>query len=526
MIRSLSWRRTASLAGLLAASLTYISQAQTTNFIVDQFDADTTASYGYLSWGAAVPSITWDSANRTTTLAPNNEGSGSALWSIDWSANPPNDQVMVTRRFPNSAYLDLVNYTNLSFDIKFDSTSATDGQGLFAKVELVWTPSKDGWPSTSAGSQSFYTTNTDWVHVEIPINSAGNPALSSVTHIGLKIQQSATGAPLSGVSSFRMDNLMLHGRAAELPGPTMALAPVETPPGLMVVASGGGNGYRRRMIRTQDPVQGLPYYSWLYQGDKPVTYALTIASYPKDHFHLQSQIFLVPNGDNQSSVDYFAPTVMALDIRNLPDGTASGTLRYKTNHVNANASDYIPAILICSNGVIGTWSLTFLNNTNVTVTAPNGASTNIFLPEEVALEFYDPLSVYFGNQQNGEANAGQAATYSRVKVTGIGISPEIDDVFDRAELNPDPAAAKWRVVCDLPTCVFIVRPEHKYWLRWTIPDSGFTIQSSPSLSPGSWNGDPALTNVINTASGNRMLIPQSSLPTSGMGFFRMIKQGT
>ncbi len=525
MIRSLSWRRTAGLAGLLAASLTYTSQAQTTNFIVDQFDADTTVSYGSLSWGAAVPFISWDSLNRSTTLAPNTAGSGSALWSIDWSANPPSDQVMVIRRFTDSATLDLVNYTNLSFDIKFDSTSATDGQGRFGSVEVDWTPSSEGWPSTQAGSQVFYTTNTDWVHVEMPINAAGTPKLSSVTHIGFKIQQSATGAPLSGVSSFRIDNVILHARAAELPGPTLALAPVETPPGLMVVASGGGNGYRRGMIRTQDPVMGQPYYSWLYQ-DKPVTYALTIASYPKDHFHLQSQIFLVPNGDNQSSVDYFAPSVMALDIRNLPDGTASGTLRYKTNHVNANASDYVPAILICSNGVTGTWSLTFVNNTNVTVTAPNGTTTNIFLPEAVAMEFYDPLSVYFGNQQNGADNAGQAATYSRVRITGVSISPEIDDSFDRAELNPDPLLAKWRVVCDLPSCVFIVRPEHKYWLNWTVPDSGFSVQMSPSLAPGSWNADPVLTNVVNTANGNRMLIPQNSLPTSGMGFFRMIKQGT
>ena len=121
----------------------------------------------------------------------------------------------------------------------------------------------------------------------------------------------------------------------------------------MVMAPGGGNTYRRSMIRTLDSAQGDPYYSWLGQGDTPVTYSLTIASYPTDHYYFQSQIFLVPNGGNDTSVDYNAATVIALDIRNLPDGTATAVFRYKTNHAYANASDYQPAVLVCSNGVLG-----------------------------------------------------------------------------------------------------------------------------------------------------------------------------
>ena len=127
----------------------------------------------------------------------------------------------------------------------------------------------------------------------------------------------------------------------------------------MVVAPGGGNGYRRSMIRTLDPAADAPYYSWLGQGQTPVTYSLTIASYPADRFFFQSHIFLVPNGGNDASVDYNAATVMALDIRNRSDGTAAATFRYKTNHAYANAADFQPATLVCSNGVLGAWSMTF-----------------------------------------------------------------------------------------------------------------------------------------------------------------------
>ena len=526
MTRMRTGNLTATLLGLLTAGLSIVGQAQTTNFLIAQFDTDTTGQFTYWPWGTAYPSILWDGAvNRTTTLGPNNAGSGSVQWTIDWSANPPNDQVMETYRFPNSAVLNLGNYTNISFDIRFDASSATDGQGRFGGVEVDWVPQSDGWPSKGLGTTVFYATNSNWVHVEMPFDATTDPKLSAVTQIGFKIQQSSTGAPLTGTSLFWLDNVILHGRAATAPPPTVSLAPVNTPPGLMVVAPGGGNGYRRGMIRTLDPVNGLPNYSWLGQGATPVTYSLTIASYPTTYYYLQSQIFLVPNGDNNASVDWTAPTVLALDIRNLPGGLAAATFRYKTNHPSANAEDYRPAVLVCSNGILGTWSMTFLNDTNVTVMAPNGASTNFALPPAAAAEFYNPLSAYFGNQQNGTANAGQASTYSRVKVTGVAISPEIDETFPGPDLNPDPANAKWKVVGEMPSCVFIVRPDHKWWVNWTLPDTGFTLQGSATLASGSWAADPQWTNVINTALGNRMLIPESSLPAAAKSFFRMLKPG-
>lgn len=519
--KSRSWLESVCALLLLGASV--VIQAQPTNFVVDQFDGDTSSLFGNLGWGAAVPSFAWDGAlNQPTTLAANTVGSGSIKWDIDWSANPPSDQVMVTRRFPDSAVLNLVNYTNISFDIRFDPASATDGKGSYGTVEVDWVPQADGWPSAQAGAVTFYSTNSGWIHAEVPFDAASNPKLQAVTSMGFKWQQSRTGSALTGVSSFWMDNIILHARATAIPAPTISMAPVKTPPGLMVAAPGGGNGYRRSMIRTLDQAAGTPNYSWVGQGSTPITYALTIASYPKDHFHFQSQIFLVPNGGNDTSVDYNAENVAALDIRNLADGTATGTFRYKTNHAYANASDFQPAALVCSNGVIGTWSMTFLNDTNVTITAPNGATTNFALPDGDAMMFNNPLSVYFGNQQNGDGNAGQAATYSRVQVKGVVASPEIDETFAGPALNADPLTPKWQVVGDVPNCVFIVRPDHKYWVNWTIPDSGFKLEMSPTVGLGEWV-DAGLTNIVNTTLGNRVLVPLTNLPSAQSGYFRMIK---
>ncbi len=519
-----TWKYAVRLMGLLVVA-PLASLGQTPNFIVNQLDTDTAAGFENAGWGTAFTSITWDGAvNQTTTLGPNVAGSGSAYWTTDWSATPGgSDQVMINHRFPENAVLDLMNYTNISFDIRFDPASATDGKGGFGGVQVIWTPQADGWASTYQNTVFFYTTNTGWLHVEVPFDASANAKLSAVTHVGFKIQQAQTGASLSGTTRFWIDNVILHGRAAQIPAPTIALAPVTSPPGLMTLAPGGGNDYRRGMIRTLDPVYVDPYYSWVGQGDTPVTYAITIASYPSGYSAMQSQIFLVPRGGNDSSVDWTAPTVMVLDIRDLPDGGGEAVVRYKVNHPSANASDHRPASLVCAEGVLGTWSLTFLNDTNVTITAPNGVSTNFALPETVPWEFYNPLTVYFGNQQNGPGNAGKAATYARVQITGA-ISADVDETFPGPDLNPDPENPRWQVVAEMPSCVFIVRPDHRWWARWTIPDTGFLLEGSASIN-GPWVRDAQWTNVIKTAHGNRLLLPESSLPAPHQSFFRMVQPG-
>ncbi len=527
MKRTRTWKLAVSLLGLAAATLAS-APAQSTNFIVDQFDTSA-AGLANAGWGTTATTLIWDEAvNQTTTLGPNAANSGSAYWSTDWSGTPGgSDQVMVNRRFPGSAVLNLVNYTNVSFDIRFDPASATDGKGGFGVVQIIWTPQSDGWASTYQGAAAFYETNTGWIHVEMPFDASANPKLAAVTHVGFKIQQAYTGAALSGVTRFWIDNVILHGRAAAIPPPAVSLKPVTTPPGLMTLSPGGGNGYRRGMIRTLDPYFGLPHYAWLARGAEPVTYSITIASYPPGYSAMQSQIFLVPEGGDDSSIDWSAPTVLVLDIRDLQDGTAAAVFRYKTNHPAANASDYVPATLICSNGVLGAWSMSFRNDTEVTVTAPNGASTNFTIPQAVADEFYDPLTVYFGNQQNGAGNAGKAATYSRVKISGA-LSADLDETFGGSELNPDPnpAMALWKVVAEMPGCVLLVRPDHKWWANWTIPADGFALEGRADLAAGGWATNPQWTNVIKTARDNRMLLPESSLPSATRSFFRLVKPGT
>ena len=310
------------LIGLMMAGAGAIGQAQSSDFIVDQFDTDSTGALANQGWGTAVPVIIWDNTvNETTTLGPDNNGSGSALWTIDWSSSNGSDQVMVDEGL--GATVDLRGYTNVSYDIRFDPSSATDGNGSYGGLEVDWVPQSDGWPSTSQAITTFYTTNHDWVHVSYPLNASGNTKLQAVTGIGFKMQQKRTGTSLSGVTKFWMDNIILGARTNAVPPPTLSVAKVATPPGLMVVACGGGNEYNRSLVRT---LNGS--YSWVGDGSSPATYSMTIAGYPDtNHTGFQSVLFLVPGTQNDPGIDWDAANVVEMVIQNNADGSATGSFQ-------------------------------------------------------------------------------------------------------------------------------------------------------------------------------------------------------
>ena len=526
-----SWLPSA-LLGLLLAGSTMNGQAGTTNYIVDQFDADTSGAY-FLWWGGNPPQLIWDtSVNATTAMGANNPGSGSLKFVVDWSS--VQDQYFLIHGFDGTeygnTYIDLRAYTNLSFDILFDPSSGKTANGTsYGFMEVDYLPYGAPYPPVvlSPAGMTLPITN-NWIHVSLPISPTAT-GIDKISGLGFKMQAWGLSSVLTGVQTYWLDNVIFGANTNVITRPTMALAPVKTPPGLTIVASGGGNDYKRGMIATVDPVFGTPYYSWVGSGDVPVTYTIVITNYPDTtHNAFQSEIFLVPNGVyNDSSIDYDAASVVFLDIQNHADGMASGTFRYKTNTPYANSMYYgsgALASLICSNGPLGTWSMTFLNDTNVTLVAPDGGHTNFFLPDAATIQtlFANPLTAYFGNQQNGPGNAGQSSTYSRVKITGVTLSPEIDETFPGPVLNPDPGNAKWRVVCDVPSDVFLMLPEDKYWVRWTVPDTGFSLQSCATLVGGSW-ADPGLTNIVITSTEKRMLIPASSLPAGSAGFFRLAR---
>jgi hypothetical protein len=198
------------VAVVLFARAAAVCHGQTTNYIVDQFDANTTGLYINQRWGTAVPTIAFSSNNAVTALVSNHPGSGSSQWVVPWTAN--GDQIEVTRAFNNGTTLNLNLFATVSFDIMFATNSATDGNGSYAAVEVDAVPQDQGWPSTSLAIYTSSTANGNgWMHVSLPVSAAGNTNLAAVTGIGFKIQQSWTGSNLAGTTIFWLDNIILSG---------------------------------------------------------------------------------------------------------------------------------------------------------------------------------------------------------------------------------------------------------------------------------------------------------------------------
>ncbi len=89
-----------------------------------------------------------------------------------------------------------------------------------------------------------------------------------------------------------------------------------------------------------------------------------------------------------------------------------------TNASNPNGWPVEPVGSVQSPFPLRTWSVTFNYDTNVTLTAPNGATNSFYLPEVSAQLFADPLYVFVGDQPNNSNAQGQTAVLNSFSITG------------------------------------------------------------------------------------------------------------
>jgi hypothetical protein len=186
-----------------------------------------------------------------------------------------------------------------------------------------------------------------------------------------------------------------------------------------------------------------------------------------------------------------------LDLESWNNGATSGVgwnFRYKTNEPNANTWLYNAAsptnsgtvASISSSNILGTYTVTFTDNTNVTMLMPGNVSTNFSIPDTtgatIAL-FADGVDLYFGAQAGNTGGTSDHIVASEFSVTGLGAA-DFDDNFvaDAGTLN----SSIWTVNAAFTNCVRLLGPGNPYWVDWTTPALGFTLESTAALaSPAS-----------------------------------------
>jgi len=505
-------RLLSALAGVALICSAFAAQAQ--DLIVNSFDNDGGGTFG-MDWANFRNYIyNWNNPTYTfdaTQDSSNNPSSGSMYLTLQWPINSdPNwnenwNDVQLAFGTPT---FDSTSYINFDVDIKVDvanSSPAIDGTS-YGAIELIV---NNPWQNV-LGWATLAVTN-GWQHF-----SGSFSAIPSGTYSEAVIGFISNGGDsLTNTVSYWIDNIVFTAPPTVFTNqPTLSLAKAP-PPGLTCIASKPTGTYQRQMVST------VPSnYSWntATAVSHTTTYSMNIAACPGGNYPgFESQMFLIPQVGMVAgpSVDWYSTNVVDFFVGANADGTGSGTFQYKVN----DPSDWTAALVVsqpCASGPVGKWSLTFNNDTNVTITAPDNTSTNFTIPASDASLFQDPLFVYVGTLPNNDANIGQSSTFSQVQVSGSAGS--LNDTF--ASLNP----ATWALYAEDPPGVFITASDAKYWVTWPLPDYGFTnlsatdnLANNPDISL--WSSLPtAATGWISVGAAERLTVINQSTLNAAFGY--------
>jgi hypothetical protein len=331
------------------------------------------------------------------------------------------------------------------------------------------------------------------------------------------------GSSLTNTVSYWIDNVRLTAPPSDnTNGPVLSIAKAP-PPGLTCIASAPGDAWQRQMARTADS-----NYSWdtLSALSDTTTYSMSIAAFPAASYSgFEAMMYLIPvsgmpNGPDDISVDWNSAHVVYFTITANADGTANANFRYKVNDPSAEhfrSWTDLPS----ASGPVGTWSLTFSNNTEVTMTAPDGTNTIFTIPVDDFVNFQGSLIAYFGVRPirpTDLTRLGQSATFSRIKITGAAASIDDNFVSQGPPYVLDPNT--WVKKAAHAPGVFITAPDAKYSLSWSTPDTGFanvyaTDDLKKHLGAFEWLSLPTEATGWISVGGTRRLaiIDQSSLNT-------------
>ena len=411
-----------------------------------------------------------------------------------WLGNPAIQVIDGTQY----AYLLMdIYWTNVTGMTSWDTIGLmTPGYGIVAVTNNVPIPSTPGWQ-----------------HYAFAID----PTLANLSSIaGVTIYRWQNPGPPSH-AEFWVDNVQLIARAVAVPPPTLSLDN-NIVPGLEFVAASSGQ-YDRQEIRTVGT-----NYSWV-GASGPVSYSFNVAKLSDDaHPGFQIFIYLNPGipSPTDGGPDYCETNVVRLGLGNNADGSGWCDLNFKTNAPNSNGIMWGAGLLggVGNPTVEGTWTLTFNQDTNVTLTAPGGATLTTNLPPEVVALFNQTpgMQISIGGVPQNAGNVGQMAVVTEIKITGTPGEPNVDSNFLTQPLDTN----VWETIAASPVGVQQIPTNAVYWLEWTLPASGFNLQTKTALGPGAWT-DATITGYDGGGFHHQLLL-SSDLPGLNSGFFRLIKR--
>ena len=482
------------------------------------------------------PSVTVPGgSNDPSVTEPGGAGvTGSLYLPMDFGPSGNQEAVFGTfsgNAWDNSVVMPLNLITQLCFDIYVQPGDKPDANGDFGQITIALIDPK--WAGADYGYFSGITipgaATNGWVHLAdtntasdlIKMETAG---LTQAAGVGFEYA-SWSGYPTNPVT-FWIDNVeVLTAAAPPPPPPPPTMSPISpVVQGLNLFTGNGTSLYNRENVETVNPD-----YSWV-GASGPVSYSFTLNDYPVPAGDaVQCQIFLVPNPGTESYPDWTEPNVVFLDLESLMPGGGGvqWSFRYKTNEPAGNTMIYGAGTLasITSPTAVGTYTVTFNENTNITMSIPGGVTTNISIPDASGATtalFASGVELYFGVQAGNAGGTRDHIVASDFSVTGLG-SADFDDNFvkDAGTLNTN----IWAVNASFPNCVQLLGPGNLWWVSWTTPAIGYSLNTTAVLLPTNTLWTPVTTYTpIQNGSLFTQLISAKDLQPGNNAFFAAIKR--
>ncbi len=395
-------------------------------------------------------------------------------------------------------------YTYASFDVYIENPNNLTGFGIMNLFTKGW---------GSLGGINFNTNHVaKWTHFEIALPSTVTSA------DGLRFQ---FGGGMTNTLIYYLDNVRIYKPVTP---PSIGLHKAG-PAGVQVTMDDNASQWQRDAISTPADASAGSFF-WSYK-EYPVSYSFTLSDFPSPGIErrgFEAHMYLVngdtvPNNELSGAADWNAADILIMRIVNRTNDVLC-TVDWKTNLAGANPLTnalYHPVSVAAPSG-IGTWTLTFNNLTNATVTGPGITATNFDLPEEAVYQNFSPSSsfIQFGTFKNDGDNDGhnnqRSATFSRLQYTGSGFP--FDDSFDGPTLTNKYV---WRAT--RASAVTFVPPGTAWWVNWTLPADNFTVESASDVA-GPYSA-ASVTNTFQRGATMFGAVPLDALPDTNKVFFRL-----
>jgi hypothetical protein len=221
----------------------------------------------------------------------------------------------------------------------------------------------------------------------------------------------------------------------------------------------------------------------MWAGSGPATYSFTISDFPTDssRTNIWLRMSLTPTTATGSAPEWDQADCIVMDLGVDDQGVANWYFRWKTNAPQSNGELYDPGrqVVLRDRSVLGKWTLSFVNDTTLSMTSPGGYRTNFAMGmhlsvPDISTSFQETGTnhgnVYLGLYTSGSFHGRRVVALSGAQLNGA-IAGFESDWLTETSLD----ASQWTPVSG---SVEMVATDDAAWVMSSVPEFGFVLQTN------------------------------------------------